>query len=917
MQAGTQVGQYQIIELIGSGGMGEVYRARDTRLRRDVALKVLPERFSEDEERLSRFTREAQLLASLNHPNIAAIYGIEQSAGRMALVLEYVQGDTLGERIRKGVMPTGEALRVALQIAEALEAAHGKTVIHRDLKPANIKITPEGVVKVLDFGLAKMLGDEPTAASDLSESPTVLSAATGGILLGTPGYMAPEQVRGKPADSRADIWAFGIVLSEVLSARRMFEGETVGDTLAKILEREPDWNQLPAATPAPVRKLLERCLKKNPKERLQAIGDARTLLQEWIAHPESLAERWENTAYPLWTKILIWAAAPLMFAAGFFLRTPSGPPAPAVSQFQFSLPAGQALTHNYRHAVELSPDGRRIAFVANTLGPPAQRQLYVRTLDQWDAVAIPGTERAQNPFFSPDGQWLGFQQGQQIRKVAIAGGTPTVLVENLNVGQGADWATPGITWGKNGAVVFAKALGTGLSVVPDTGGEPQEFTTLNAEAAEASHRLPHFLPDGSGVLFTVIRFSTVTPDWKRAQVWVKSIKTGERKLLIENAMDARYVDGALIFARQAKLFAVRFDLATLSVAGTPVAVLDGVTHSLYGNAAITWTGAAQFSVAENGSLFYAPGSIEPPLLSSLVWIDRSGNATPITGMRPTLHFAARVSPDGKRIGFGELYVNKDIWVFDIARGTEDRATYEGQNAFSIWSPDGARMAFRSDRTGPLRIYLTTDANARNVVDLTMGPFDVPSSWTPDGKTLLFTRGFSATGGNTDIYAVSVDAPNKVQAVVATPASESFPELSPDGKWLAFCSDETGRPELYVQPYPGPGKRVTITSEGAQDPAWSKNSNELFYRSGNRMMSVRFKASDEFMPDKPIMLFQQPSLGGGTTVRATYDVAPDGRFLFNQQISEPAQERAQKIFPSVLRFVLNWTEATQRLLVAPH
>src|SRR5688572_1993514 len=915
LPSGSHLGSYQILGPIGAGGMGEVYRARDTKLTREVALKVLPESVGQDRERMSRFTREAQLLASLNHPNIAAIYGVEEGSGGLALVLELVDGETLAERIDRGPLPLDETLRIALQIAQALEAAHEKNIIHRDLKPANVKITSQGTVKVLDFGLAKALQDDSSSSVNLSQSPTLSIGATqANAILGTAGYMAPEQARGKPVDRRADIWAFGVVLFEMLSARRVFEGETMTDSFVNILEREPDWTLLPARTPVALRKLLQRCLAKNPKDRLQAIGDARLSLEELISNPAEQANTSVTASYPFWKKVLPWAAVPAALAAGLLLKPSAEPSRRDVSYFDYPLPANHALTHNYRPGVELSRDGRRVAFVARTNSPDQPRRIYVRSLDRWDAVAVPGTEQAHSPFFSPDGQWLGFLQGRQIRKVALAGGTPVVVAENLN-NAGGDWGPPGIAWGKNGSIVFPQSLGVGLSIVRDTGGDIEEFTTLNAEANESSHRLPHFLPDGNAVLFTVLRYTNITPDWKRAQVWMKPLN-GERKLLLEHEHDARYDgNGTLIFARQAKLFAVRFDPGSLTVIGTPVQVLDGVTHALYGNAAVTWSGAAQFSVADNGTLIYAPGSIEPPLLSSLNWSDSKGNITPISGPRPMTRFAARVLPDGKRLAFSELHLNKDIWVFDPARGTEDRATFEGQNAFPIWSPDGSHFAFRSDRAGPQQIYLGDVNNIRNVKQLTPGPFDVPSAWTPDGKELIFTRGFSATGGNTDIYVVSIDRPNEVRAVVATNATEAFPEFSPDGKWLAYCSDESGRNTLYVQPYPGPGPRVTVTSEGPPvEHAWSKNSSELFYRAGPRMYSVSFKVSGtEFIPDKPALLFFQPSLGAGTTVRATYDVAPDGRFLLNQPLPEVSEERNRRIFPSTLRVILNWSEETKRLL----
>jgi eukaryotic-like serine/threonine-protein kinase len=917
LQAGTQLGPYQILGPLGVGGMGEVYRARDTKLGREVALKVLPDLVAQDRDRIARFTREAQLSAALNHPNIAAIYGVEEAGGGLALVLEYVDGETLAERINKGPMSISDVLRIALQIAQALEAAHEKTVIHRDLKPANVKISSEGNVKVLDFGLAKALQDEPSAAPNLSQSPTLsITGTRAGVILGTAGYMAPEQARGMPVDRRADIWAFGVVLFEMLSARPVFEGQTIADTLVNVLERQPDWTQLPRQTPVELRKLVQRCLTKNPKDRLQAIGDARTALEELIANPVSQQITFEETAaYPLWKKVLPWVVAPVFLAAGFFLRPSAGPTNRAVSRFEIPLPANHVLFHNYRRGVEISPDGQRVAFISripvNGTGP---RKIYVKSLDQWDAVALPGTEDARGLFFSPDGQWIGFQQGQQIKKVALAGGTPAVVVERLN-NAGTEWGPPGSAWGKNGNIVFSHSLGTGLSMIRDSGGEPEELTTLDREANESSHRLPHFLPDGNAVLFTVLRYTTITPDWSRAAIWVKPIK-GERKLLIENALDARYVGNEiLLFSRQAKLFAVRFDPSSLSVSGTPVQVLDGVTQALYGSAGASWTGLAQYSVAENGTLVYAPGSIEPPLLSSLVWTDRTGKLTPLERMRPMTRFAARVLADGKRVAFSELHLNKDIWIFDPVRGTEDRATFEGQNSFPIWSADGSKMAFRSDRSGPLGIYVATATNTREVTPLTPGPMDVPSSWTPDGKELAFTRGFSATGGNTDIYVVSVDNPKGPRALVATPASETFPEFSADGKWLAYISNESGRATLYVQPYPGPGARVTVTSDaGPSEPAWSKNSNELFYRAGPRILSVRYKTSGaEFMPEKPALLFEQPAIIGGTSVRASYDVAPDGRFLLNLSDQEAGGERDRKIFPATLRLVLNWLDEAQRLV----
>jgi serine/threonine-protein kinase len=748
-----------------------------------------------------------------------------------------------------------------------------------------------------------------------------VAATNAGVIMGTAAYMSPEQARGRPVDRRTDVWAFGVVLFRMLTGGHTFEGETVTDTLAKILEREPDWEQLPPETPRALRQLLQRCLTKNPKNRLQAIGDARLVIQELIDTPEQREQGpvvVERAAVPLWQRVLPWAVAAASLAAAVAVWAGRPVPAPDRPQlrFEYPLPAGFLLVHGNRPAVAVSPDGRQVAFIGAGAGVPPR--IFLRNLNRSGDTPIAGSEGAVNLTFSPDGEWLAFQQGSQLKKVALAGGSPSVIVEGLG-GAGA-FGPPGITWGRNGMLVFATNMGAGLSMVPDTGGKPEALTTLDQNAHEASHRLPHFLPDGSGVLFTVIPFSAVAPDWQRAQVWVKSLVTGERKRLIEDAADAQYAgDGTLVFARRGKLFAIRFDADSLSVSGKEVQVLDDVTQSVYGIAGTNWTGAAQFSVSSSGDLFYAPGSVEPPLLTRLIWLDRKGTPTEVTGMRNMFRFGPRVLPDGIRIAFSDLYVNKDIWIFDTVRGTEDRATFEGQNAFPIFSPTGSHFAFRSDRSGPQQIFLNDGINLRNATLLTSGPFDVPSSWTPDGKELVFTRGFSSLGGNTDIYAVSVDQPGTVRPIVASPADERFPEISPDGKWLAYSSNDSGRVEVYVQPYPGPGPRVTVTVGGGDSPAWSRNSSEMFYRAPGEagkppaVVAMPFTVSgSSFVPGKPVVLFNQASLGGGTTVRATYDVSPDGRFLMNQAIPEAARERELKISPASLRFVLNWTEEVKSL-----
>lgn len=906
---GTIIGGYEVLSLLGAGGMGEVYRARDTKLKREVALKVIPDAFAHDTERMVRFTREAELLAALNHVNIAAIYGIEEARDHRALILELIDGDTLANRIARGPVPAAEAIRIALQIAEALEAAHERNIIHRDLKPANIKINSQGVIKVLDFGLARALED-PLDPGNQSNSPTMSLVGTrAGIILGTAGYMAPEQARGKPADRRADIWAFGVVLFEMLSGGQAFAGETVSDTLAKVLEREPDWGRLPSGTPVALRRLVQRCLTKSVRDRLQAIGDARTALQEVLANPVAAAEP-TATKSGGWLRLLPWALGPLLLAIGW-LAKPTPPPAErAISRFEFALPAGQALVHEFRHPAEISPDGTRIAFVGQAVQgstpPTAPSRLYVRSLDQWDATAVPGTDGATNPFFSPDGKWLGFatnprSAGTELKKVALTGGAPVPLVKTGFV--------YGVTWGADGTIVYAERLG-GLKLIREAGGDATAFTELDAHASEVSHRLPHFLPDGTAVLFTVLRYKDITPNWAQAQVWAKSLKTGQRKLIVENGVDARYAgNGWLVFARLGALWAVEFDPVTLSTHGSPVPVLDGVLQSAYTANALNTTGAAGFSLSNTGALLYAPGSIDPPPDSELVWVDRHGTPTPV-GARPKVQLSPRLSPDETRILSSEYSVHADVWIYDRARGAETKHTSEGQNAFAIWSPDGSRIAFRSDRTGPARIYVQ-GVNSSDAVPVTDGPLDTPGSWTADKNELAFVR--ADLEGRSGIYVVSVDHPDQARRLLTSRSSEAYPEFSPNGRWLAYTStvNDPQRPDVFVVPYPGPGQPIMVSTNGGTEPAWSREGSEIFYRSGSQMFAVRLQESGtKMVPGKPALLFDAAAFGTTANSRG-YDVTRDGHFLMRRRVVESLDRRTKAIYPTTLRVILNWTDELRR------
>jgi serine/threonine-protein kinase len=583
---------------------------------------------------------------------------------------------------------------------------------------------------------------------------------------------------------------------------------------------------------------------------------------------------------------------------------------------EIPMPAGQVLTHEMRHGVTVSPDGTRIAFVSGPLsGGRGLPRLYVRALDQWDAKPVPESERALSPFFSPDGRSLGFlvpvAAGFHMKRASLSGEAPIVLTEKAE--------RFGATWGSNGRIVFA-GLSGGLKWIPDVGGDMQELTQLDTANHEISHRFPHFLPDASAVLFTILKYRVIQPDWRGAQIGAYSFQTGQRKLVIEDATDARYVSGGyLVFAREGKLFVVRFDPSTLSTVGPPMPVLDGVTHSLYGSNSFTQTGAAQFAVSETGALVYAPGAIDPPFERVLVWVDRKSKALTPLGVKSMSHHTARVSRDGKHVLFNEYHLGTDLWTYEIARGTLTRQTDGGQNGYAIWSPDGTRFAFRSSRSGPAALHVKEIATGK-ITQLTSSPNDTPTSWTPDGKHLALVRvGASATATTSDIYVLSVDDPGDAKPIVNSRFNENYPEFHPEGGWLVYCSDESGASEVYVRRFPGGGAPIRISTYGGAEPAWSPDGTEIFYRTGPGlrpiMMAVRVKiVGDDLIPEPPVKLFEgdfNNALGA-----RSYDVAPDGRFLMVKlPTPEQTEERQRKILPPTLHYVVNWTTELARRMPA--
>ncbi|UCF37262.1 MAG: protein kinase [Acidobacteriota bacterium] len=873
---GQTIGHYEITAKLGQGGMGEVYRARDTRLNRDVALKVLPEMFSGDEQRMGRLSREAQVLASLNHPNIASIHGLEESKGQRVLVMELVEGEDLSERIARGPIPLDEALPMAIQIAEALEDAHEKGIVHRDLKPANIKLTPEGKVKVLDFGLAKALEDPVTGSpsgAGLSQSPTLSMAATqAGIILGTAAYMAPEQARGKIVDKRTDIWAFGVVLFEMLSGKQTFEGEDLSMVMASVMMKEPAWDALPESLPRIVRTLLKRCLEKDPGKRLRDIGEARILIDNYLANPipaDTVGLGVEEKPAPRRREVLPWAlfalTGVLLFAALWFLWSqPAGPS--QVRRLGIDWGADVVLDTGSRGVgAVFSPDGRAIAFIGRASAGDAWH-LYLRDLDRLQAVALPGTEEAIQPSFSPDGQWIVFKSGRYLKKISVTGGAPVTLCETGN--------SRGINWGEDGSIVFSPGARTGLYQVPGIGGMPQPITQL-AEREE-THRWPQMLPGGDTVLFTS---HTDVSDFDSAQIVVQSLPDGERKVLWQGGYFGRYVpSGHLVFVREGTVFAATFDLNRLEMTGEPRPVLEGLLS-------VPGFGLAQLSISKTGQLIYLTGNESE---QALVWVDRNGVEEPLTD-RPGKYDQPRLSPDGRLLA---MEITGDIWVYDLERATSTRVTYDGGNR-PAWTPDGKKIVF----THSSGLSIAPIDGSSQAEQLTESELHHSNAVSPDGRTVLL----HSHEAGTDILTLDFESRGEPVPWLASEFSEDGPSFSPDGKWIVFVSSESGGPEIYVRPFPGPGGRTKVSTDGGDQPLWKPNG-EIFYKENNRMMAVRIRTEPELVIGRPQLLFEGDYLYGNAGPFASFDVTPDGRRFV--MLKETLQSRSDQ---QQLVLVENWSE----------
>ncbi len=837
---GQSIGHYRITAKLGEGGMGEVYRANDSKLGRDVAVKILPKQFAQDGERMARFQREAQVLASLNHPNIAAIYGLEQDA----LVMELVEGDTL-----KGPLPVETALQYIRQIIDAFEYAHEKGVIHRDLKPANVMITRDGVVKVLDFGLAKVMHESASSGKPELSPTLTIGASAAGAILGTAAYMSPEQARGQAVDKRADIWAFGVVVYEMTAGGRLFQGETISDTLAAVLTKQPDVE----AAPAELRRLLRRCLEREPKKRLRDIGDARLLLEE--------EARMAAPPAPPAPKPLAWmaalAAATLLAAGlGFAWWRATRPVLGPMLRFNENLPLDFGLT---AHGLAISPDGTRLVFAAREA--TGASRLYTRKLDQPKATAMAVTEMADQPFFSPDGQWIAFyaQSERKLKKVAVSGGAAVTICDVQGV--------RGAYWGADGNIVFAHQNGSNLSVVPSTGGSPRVLT--GAKGSGWLERWPQMLPGGA-VLMSVVESLA----WDNASIVAIPAGGGERKVLHKGGYFGRYLpSGHLIWIHQGTMFAAPMRLDKLELTGPATPVLEEVA----GNPN---SGSGWFDVSANGTVVYLSGKTNSQMLS-VHWLDSAGKTQPLFA-KAGAHTYPALSPDGKRLALivGEGQAT-DLWVYEWDRDTMTRLTFaSGGKANPVWSPDGKHLIFSS--AGGI-FWIKADGSGSMERLLDAGGAVAPTSFSPGGKRLSYSLLNKDTGWDT--VTVPVDwtggkpKAGKPEVFLNSPAVEVYGRFSPDGKWVAYMSTESGTPEIYVRPAPGsPGTgKWQVSNIGGTLPIWSPNGRDLFYRQLNSrgILVASYRGSgDTFVADKPRVWSDKAFTLTG--VLQNYDLSADGK-----------------------------------------
>jgi len=907
LSIGQYLGSFEVLSSVGAGGMGEVWRARDTRLGREVAIKVLPESFVGDPERHARFEREAKMLASLNHPNVATLHSLEDVGGTHFLVMELVEGEDLDERIARGPVPVEEALPIGLQIAEALEAAHERGIVHRDLKPGNVKVRPDGSVKVLDFGLAKafetVAGDDPSRSPTLLQSPVITSPATrAGVILGTAAYMSPEQARGRPVDKRADIWGFGCLLYEMLTGKRLFAGETISDTLAAVLRQEVDLAALPPSLPPSIRPLLARCLERDPKRRLRDIGEGRIALAEALAAPSSTASAGagalrsdEAAQHPLdsaapalasattgtWSRRtpLPWvlAALAIALAAAFavlYLSAARQRDAGAgrVMRLQVVPPRGERLNFNLP-AFAISRDGSRIAYVVSK---GATTELRLRSLDSGESAAIPGTEGAQHPFFSPDGKWIAFAGGVKLKKVAVSGGTPVILGE-------AGFLRGGV-WADDGRIYYVPNQYVPIARIPSAGGTPENVTRIRVAEGEQQHRWPEVLPGGRALLYVVHSGG----EWDDATIVVERLDNGERKVLVKGGTYPRYLEsGHLVYARAGALYAVAFDARSLEVEGSPVEVARDVYLDSKGFAAM--------DVSRNGMLVTAPSdAVAGDLMLS--WVDRAGRGEPLRLPRQPYYNLA-ISPDGARVA---ACVGNTIAVADLGRLVLAKLTLAARAENPVWSGDGRRLYFGLEKGQHYQIFWkAADDSGSEQLAFASDSSEDPLQMSADGTRLLTVR--TPPDGRNELLLRDVGrgaGGGEPKPLIKSLFLDSLATLAPDGRFAAYQAQESGRPEIYARPTSGEDRKWQVSTDGGASPLWSPDGREIFYLCGLKLMAVAVEPRGEDLAvGTPKVLFENHEI-------YWYDVARDGKRFFVAENPNPGMG-------SHLDIVLSWSSEVKR------
>jgi len=869
------LGHFRVLELLGAGGMGEVYRAFDTTLGREVAIKRLPADTSTDPAAIERLRREARTLASLNHPNVASVFGLEESHGHTLIVMELVDGKTLFDHLRPGGLPLPVALNIARQVADGLEAAHALGVVHRDVKPSNIKITPENRVKILDFGLARLDSVDTRALSDTAATAVEITR-----IAGTPSYMSPEQARGQVSDARTDIWAFGCLVYELITGYRTFDGRSSSDVFVAVLDREPQWDRLPASTPEPLRRLLRRCLEKDPARRLRHIADARLEIDECLA---------ERSQPPSPRRRTIAAGVVMVLAlsalAAWLTRRPreSAPPEPS-PRFAVELPDALSLESTRQTALALSPDGRRLVYVG---ARNDRRLLLSQSVGSFATATLEGTEGAEGPFFSPDGEWVGFSAGGKLKKISLSSGAIVTL---------CDAADPrGATWGDDNVITFAPGPFTGLARVSGDGGVPTPLTTVTGD--ESTHRWPSAAPGGSEIFYTIGYKSA--PSFDDADVAVHSIARKQTTRVLKGTSPTATSSGQVVFVRHGALMVASVDRQAPAPVANPAIAIEGV-------GARPFSGTGWYAMSRSGTLVYASavGSLD----QALVWVGRDGKVTPaIATHKP--YASPRLSPDGSRIAV-TVYApdgTPDLWAYDLQRGSATRLTFEGLNTGTTWSHDGTRIAFTSRRAGDrfFRPWIMS-ADGGDAHPLLVG--DHPSwltSWSTDGRTVVLSE--LADASNMDIMVAAPTAGDRPQPFVQTKFTETAGVFSPDDRWMAYMSNESGRFEIYVRDFPRKSGRWLVSVDGGIEPVWSRRGDELFFRQGTRMMAVAFSAAADGQPriGQPTTLFEGAFEQNTSSGQANFDVGtPPRDFLMVQNAERAAAPR--------MTVVLNWlNELRQR------